>query len=446
MAVYNVIDFGAVGDGIADDTAAITAANAAACDGSCGIDDATVLAQGVVYFPAGSYKHTGLTYLGAPWVGAGRHITTLYHHGSGPAVDAVGTNARRKLLSVTEMRLDGANATRGARGIVVGYNQRSSHALSSVIISNFPSQAIYWAADSWIMSFYDVFLQWNGVRDGTSAMELDPTVDNLCAMEWFNLVLEINGRPGGDRAGGMDLGRTHPANLAQWSFVGGTWEGNRGPAEVRLIDFDALDVSGIFVEANAPSDGAEAGIVLGGRTIANLRSMYFMAAPGHRGTALRLVDSASVTLDASWFRQPNWGRHLSVEDAACCHLLNDARLAGDLISVAGPTARLTRQGGKIVELSDDNVLSVNAALGDVFVVRLRGNRAMSAPTNPSEGQRVTFMVEQDEVGGRRLTWAIPGYVHSWSDEGNGAGRVSTISFRFHRGRWYQDGAQSPYLG
>jgi hypothetical protein len=379
-------------------------------------------------------------------VGAGRHITTLHHHGAGPAVHAVGTNERRKLLSITEMRLDGANARRGAQGIVLGYNQRSSHALSSIIISNFPSQAIYWAADSWIMSFYDVFLQWNGVKDDTSAMEIDRSVQSLCAMEWYNLVLEINGRPGSDLAGGMDLGRTHPPNLAQWSFVGGTWEGNRGAAEVRLMDFDALDVSGVFVEASSPDDGgAEAGIVLGGHTIANLRSVYFAAAPRHRGTALRVVDAASVTLDAPWFHEPNWNRHLSVEDSARCHLVNDAKTTGERIAVAGAAARLTREAGNVVEMPDAGALSVNAALGDVFTLTLKSDRAMRAPANPSEAQRITFIVEQDSIGGRRLSWAGRSYVHTWSDEGNEAGAVSMISFRYHRGRWYQDGPQSPYV-
>ena len=57
-AVFHVRhpEFGAVGNGVTDDTAAIEAADAAACDGTLGVDGATVLAQGIVYFPQGTYK------------------------------------------------------------------------------------------------------------------------------------------------------------------------------------------------------------------------------------------------------------------------------------------------------------------------------------------------------------------------------------------------------
>jgi len=49
-AVINVLDYGAIGNGIADDTAAITAAVTAASAGS------------TVYFPVGTYKVTsGIT-------------------------------------------------------------------------------------------------------------------------------------------------------------------------------------------------------------------------------------------------------------------------------------------------------------------------------------------------------------------------------------------------
>lgn len=56
-AVLNVLDFGAVGDGVADDTAAITAAIAAGT--------ASSITPYVVYFPTGSYKVTSPLTCGA---------------------------------------------------------------------------------------------------------------------------------------------------------------------------------------------------------------------------------------------------------------------------------------------------------------------------------------------------------------------------------------------
>ena len=53
-AVFNVLDYGAKGDGITDDTAAITAA----------YDDAytTFSGPGVIYFPKGIYSVTSLNF------------------------------------------------------------------------------------------------------------------------------------------------------------------------------------------------------------------------------------------------------------------------------------------------------------------------------------------------------------------------------------------------
>jgi len=56
-------------------------------------------------------------------------------------------------------------------------------------------------------------------------------------------------------------------------------------------------------------------------------------------------------------------------------------------------------------LTDAANISVNAALGNDFRVTLGGNRTVSAPSNPLDGQSSVFEVIQDSTGSRTLTWA-----------------------------------------
>jgi hypothetical protein len=84
-AVVNVLDYGAVGDGTANDTAAIQAA----IDSLSVTSSATSNGSGTVYFPAGNYRITdtirigyGITLLGDgaggyPFVGANAHISRI---------------------------------------------------------------------------------------------------------------------------------------------------------------------------------------------------------------------------------------------------------------------------------------------------------------------------------------------------------------------------------
>lgn len=74
----SVKDFGAVGDGVTDDTAAIQAA-----DTACG---------GRLFFPPGNYLHTGLTIGdGHTWEGAGQKDVFLTYDGTGNTITIGGT-------------------------------------------------------------------------------------------------------------------------------------------------------------------------------------------------------------------------------------------------------------------------------------------------------------------------------------------------------------------
>jgi hypothetical protein len=55
-------------------------------------------------------------------------------------------------------------------------------------------------------------------------------------------------------------------------------------------------------------------------------------------------------------------------------------------------------------LTDAANIATNAALANRFTVTLGGNRNLSAPTNPTDGQKVVWIFTQDGTGGRTLTF------------------------------------------
>lgn len=58
----------------------------------------------------------------------------------------------------------------------------------------------------------------------------------------------------------------------------------------------------------------------------------------------------------------------------------------------------------VVALVDAANISVDATFGNIFTVTLGGNRILSNPTGAVNGQRLTFRVRQDGVGGRTLAF------------------------------------------
>jgi hypothetical protein len=59
----------------------------------------------------------------------------------------------------------------------------------------------------------------------------------------------------------------------------------------------------------------------------------------------------------------------------------------------------------IVALTDAATILVDASLGNHFTVTLAGNRTLGVPSNPVDGQKITFEVAQDATGSRTLAFA-----------------------------------------
>lgn len=77
---------------------------------------------------------------------------------------------------------------------------------------------------------------------------------------------------------------------------------------------------------------------------------------------------------------------------------------------------------KVVSLTDAATIAVDASAGNHFTVTLAGNRTLGVPTNPTDGQRVTFEVKQDGTGSHTLA-----YSSSAGGYGFGAGSAPTVT-------------------
>ena len=119
--VFNVKDYGAVGNGSDDDTDAINDAIAAAA--------ARTYKGGTIYFPAGTYKFIstlvitnthGLRFLGdvpAYTPGFEGGITRLHYHGSGNAIELTGVIADQSAFILENIRLDNIGNPNTNKGI-----------------------------------------------------------------------------------------------------------------------------------------------------------------------------------------------------------------------------------------------------------------------------------------------------------------------------------------
>lgn len=438
-APINVKDYGATGDGSTDDTAAIEAADAAACAGNLGLDGVTVVAERAVYFPAGRYKVTGLTYRGAPWSGDGVHATFIDHYASsGACINAVGTNGARKQLSIRDMTINGSNATGDtAYGLRLGYNQRSFGALQRVRIDNFPGPAIHFAEPSWSMSFYDVYCSFNANSTGSlrTAIYIDPGLaeGTLLAFDWFNLQLENNGFIGSSVGGGMYLSSNA---VYVWKFYGGVWEGNYGIAEARFSSGNQVHIDGLYLESEAASvvNG-----LLFDDTFGSVTNCHIAGESGMTGAGLKFTGTSNVVVN-QMLSNINWVGDIVTEDTAIVHMIGE----GALEFTIGSGTQFRRLSDKRFQLTDAATIATDAAQANSFYVTISDNRTMGAPTNPSIGQRLIYTIIQEGVtGGHTMSWNAVFKV-TWSNTGNTAGKRSTICFEYDGANWNQVGAQSPY--
>lgn len=121
---------------------------------------------------------------------------------------------------------------------------------------------------------------------------------------------------------------------------------------------------------------------------------------------------------------------------------NAAPLAS-VVPVGGPYSFPAAVTSGVVVLAFASTLNINAALGGHWRVVLAGNATVAAPTNPTDGQKITVEPIQDATGGRTLTWNSAFDFGSGSAPAlSGANKGDLLGFVYsaNRGKWLYAGA------
>lgn len=121
------------------------------------------------------------------------------------------------------------------------------------------------------------------------------------------------------------------------------------------------------------------------------------------------TDNFMVAAGSAWAsRTPAQAKtSLAITEADVSGLVAD--LAGKVSAANSTLTGVTTFADAVVctpfALTDGATINTDASQGAIFRVTLAGNRTMAVPTNPVDGQEITYELLQDATGGRTITWA-----------------------------------------
>jgi Domain of unknown function (DUF4082) len=121
-------------------------------------------------------------------------------------------------------------------------------------------------------------------------------------------------------------------------------------------------------------------------------------------------------------------------------------------ALAGTTVETGALAPAVVNLADAATIAIDASQGNDFRVTIAGNRTMSTPANPTDGQKVALQVTQGTGGSFTLSWSS-GYEFSADlpapTLSTSAGLTDLLGFIYNaaKGKWlfvaYVSGFSSP---
>ncbi len=130
---------------------------------------------------------------------------------------------------------------------------------------------------------------------------------------------------------------------------------------------------------------------------------------------------------------------------------DDANIQLDIIGKGTKGIRVQDLVPKVFALTDAANIATNAALGNYATVTLAGNRTMDNPTNPTDGQIITYELKQDATGTRTITWSSTAGGFSFGGGtaptlSTAASKVDLIGFRYSAtvGKWLYLGSQTGF--
>lgn len=424
LAQYvSVKDFGAVGDGVANDTAAILAA----------------IATGKpIYFPRPSVAYTTSQMINMTTpralfadpetriklTAAGAAVIRFDYTGGGAFFDHGG--------SLENFVLDGG-------GFAV-----DGLSLKGVISANFPNIRVtnvtgaglhmHWAQLCYFENFtvsdnVETFTTTpvNGVLADTASCSAN-TFTNICiekvsgaGIKGISLVnsLFLNGTSEGNGTTGIELGETPAAALVA---IGNTVVG---------MDLEVNPTADIICYASSGSNdfiGLKAGFSSGAVQLKTGTNRNFFnggvtggfnieaGANNNTITSVSLLDSADTIVDAGTGNRIN-----DVYNISTPLRLPDTKL------FTRTTAQVAAAGS----------YAINCKTADYVVLEAQGSTmTVSAPTNAIDGQAIDVSIWNTSGGALTVTWNAVFRTNGWVDPANGANR--SIRFRYNSsfGRWY----------
>lgn len=461
----NVVDYGATGDGVTDDTLAIQAA----------IDIVHAAGGGRVYIPRGTYKITSslLIYPNTIVSGSGWG-TTLQSSVANPMIYFIGSGFHgvAEGVGLENLRIDGTSIATGLTGLYAtrldagGLDEHGRNNWVKNVNFTRCGIGVRLMFDQGIAFYSCAFGGYNTLGNGVGLEARDDSQLGLFAMCDFRAndigakLISTNPVLGGtpDRIYGHLFDRCHwetndgmglildgatnnTFNACKWeqngetfvyltdaesgyrpdgnTFVNCIWNGQPGAPSTLQVDiakgFGTMFIGGQFntdTSAGVRISSSAGGTIFLGVSLATDKlddtsgsTSYLSPFSSQQRIDLAVVGGAKIQMDANGVTFSKAIRR----------------------SYAAPAYAAT--------------VTPNAAAGDIVNVGiLTGNITIGAPTNPAQGQELTFLFTQDGTGGRTVTWNAA-FITSWADTGNTFSRRASVSFMYDGTNWRQKGAQ-----
>jgi hypothetical protein len=424
LAQYvSVKDFGAVGDGVANDTAAILAA----------------IATGKpIYFPRPSVAYTTSQMINMTTpralfadpetriklTAAGAAVIRFDYTGGGAFFDHGG--------SLENFVLDGG-------GFAV-----DGLSLKGVISANFPNIRVtnvtgaglhmHWAQLCYFENFtvsdnVETFTTTpvNGVLADTASCSAN-TFTNICiekvsgaGIKGISLVnsLFLNGTSEGNGTTGIELGETPAAAL---TAIGNTFVG---------MDLEVNPTADIICYASTGNNdfiGLKAGFSSGAVQIKANSTRNFFSGGITGGFAIEAGANNNTITSVSLL-----GVSATITDAGSNNRINDVYNISTPLRLPD-TKLFTRTSASVAAAGS---YTINCKTADYVVLEAAGSTmTVAAPTNAIDGQAIDVSIWNVSGGALTVTWNAVFRTNGWVDPANGANR--SIRFRYNSsfGRWY----------